>query len=959
MDKSAWSRRRFFKQLAAGGVSIAGAGSLPAVLTSCTDRASFGGDGTTNQGVLGDQVETARRTMVVSHTAIPGSTWNYLCKQEVGADELLYMGISVDLSQRAVVSTRDLVVYGDTVTIAEVLHLPGRRVFIHARRLVVAAGGGVDVSGKDGDKPSETATGVLNPGEAGPDGASGDDGAGGGSVRILANDIDGTLTVRANGGRGGIGQAGGAGATGGVGPEGAQGNCHDGRSNPGGVGQKGGTGGTGGRGGNGGAGGDAGTVTVRTVNIGARRPVVEVEPGRGGPPGAHGPGGAGGPGGLGGIKYYYARGRPRHEAPSECNPTDQRAPSGPPGDNGSQPPEPSTEGRTGAPFTADPLSRIDLAALGAAASLPQLTLLLHFAEERYQNQDFKLCGPAFGWIEALSGDRAAGPQLTDTTWPGVFESKSEEWAALRQRVLTLLGQMHAGLDYYGLPPSYVPLVAADVYRDTAKRMLDTAASVEQAHEAYWRANASKQEKRRSLADAIRIASESATEQEAEAARADVDRALLDREIRELGDTLLVQQQALQIADGRFRKAVSEQAGGCSLVDVLTFVAAVVALAAGVPGATAAIIAEAGKPVADKLSPEDKKNTNIVRFLKVTAANIQDMAKVYAELQKQLAVLKGNQAKIGVEASDFEKQLEPFLKLDAAKKYRDLMRSYADTAKTRNQKAIDYTALEQKRLGHLAEAQRRRAEVDRLNAAVVTETYDPQSVEAEAYMGCLLQQVKQDAVRVLHQERRALEYWALTPIPFAVGTGKVAEIRVAEGKLQQQYVQALEARNRPDQQFKRVIAVTIAAAQYPRAFELFRRTGVLVFEIPLTHPAFQRGWSAITLRDVSLRLPGVGTDDGIVSADLVHSGDARFYDPQRRVRQFSHRPRSTNLAYDWRTGEDVGVVENNLGKEVGTFAALSPFTTWRVRIAHDANRNIRLGAVNEVRLTFGGYYLPFD
>ena len=53
-------------------------------------------------------------------------------------------------------------------------------------------------------------------------------------------------------------------------------------------------------------------------------------------------------------------------------------------------------------------------------------------------------------------------------------------------------------------------------------------------------------------------------------------------------------------------------------------------------------------------------------------------------------LKNDQTKIVVSLEGFEKELAPFLDMDEAKEYRDLMRQLVDVARTRNEKLLSYS-----------------------------------------------------------------------------------------------------------------------------------------------------------------------------------------------------------------------------------------------------------------------------
>lgn len=212
-------------------------------------------------------------------------------------DRLELHGLDLRLDPDTVPASKDLVVRAYRVELTGVLALPGRRVDISART-VVSRGATIDTSGADGRPHAAPAPSGGSTAAGGGAGAVGHGGGDGGAVRIVCEEIEGTLVVRSNGGSGGRGQRGGDGAPGGAGGQGRDAELRNTGYGP----DRGGTGGAGGAagpGGRGGDGGNAGVVEIRTLRPGPSVRVAAIA-GPAGPAEENGAPGGGGPGGIGG-----------------------------------------------------------------------------------------------------------------------------------------------------------------------------------------------------------------------------------------------------------------------------------------------------------------------------------------------------------------------------------------------------------------------------------------------------------------------------------------------------------------------------------------------------------------------------------------------------------------------------------------------------------------------------------
>lgn len=104
------------------------------------------------------------------------------------------------------------------------------------------------------------------------------------------------------------------------------------------------------------------------------------------------------------------------------------------------------------------------------------------------------------------------------------------------------------------------------------------------------------------------------------------------------------------------------------------------------------IADAVRKVDDQF-PTDKDFIQQIKFIRDTfkstnlPQNFKSIQDGYAEVKDSLAT---KNAKIVISLDSFEQQLQQYMQLSQAAKYRDLMRDFVGACQSRNNKQIDYT-----------------------------------------------------------------------------------------------------------------------------------------------------------------------------------------------------------------------------------------------------------------------------
>ncbi|MCB1859020.1 MAG: hypothetical protein KDI63_12135 [Gammaproteobacteria bacterium] len=209
-------------------------------------------------------------------------------------------GLELKIAKEHVPIDRMTIVWGDTVELSGEIRTGGNPIIIVARRIEFLPGSQVDTVAYGTPTPDyPVGTRAGNGPRAGdPGGNGGASGHGGnaGDVLILADRIEGPVTVIAHGQRGGNARGGGDGAIGTIGPTATR-SCTQG-----GQGGRGGKGGLAGTPGNGGNGGSVVLVSFEPDSLTISK--VLVSPGDPGKPAPHGKSVKGGRGGAGGPADY-------------------------------------------------------------------------------------------------------------------------------------------------------------------------------------------------------------------------------------------------------------------------------------------------------------------------------------------------------------------------------------------------------------------------------------------------------------------------------------------------------------------------------------------------------------------------------------------------------------------------------------------------------------------------------
>ena len=897
--------------------------------------------------------------------------------------------------------TQDLTVFADTVEIGGVLKASGRAVTIFARQINFS-GGTLDVSGQDGKPHSSASSGTAityAESEAGQDGvklgAAPDlNGTSGGSIALWAGQLFGNGSCDASGGQGAPGQNGGNGAPGAAGPPGNPGGgsgCQQGS-----PGQPGGKGGRAGAGGDGGSGGAAGSILIRTisgipsavsaaktqVNFNGAQGIVSLnlalngDAGRGGAPGNLGAPGGPGNGGAGGFSWKFWAGGGGHgqgTPQSSCSRQGQ-LPSGAGGQVGASPDYTPVAGAT-PPDVVPDLGVITYADLCAKWNIDHLAMIMHRIEFEYLNANYKACATLAQWIQALTAPPASG--CTGSSSPTCIDPLPTFYS----QATTVLQQLSQGLDYYGKPPTYVPLVGLAQVQIDIQNALKTGKDVEGTFISYFRQAQGDATKLDSLKGNLANVQGSIDSVNGELTQLLADRQPLQDQLLALAAQMDSLSGDIQLKNDAFVQAVLAQTGCGNFLDTLIALGTVISVAAsagttiGAIGASLSILAPGSH---HGPGARIESITDIVKDVKDIQSDYQKLKSAY----NPKAFTDLDFTKLAMVQEQYDNFLDTYKNLPAAQSLRDAVDRYFDLNQQRNQKLLEYSASftnEDKLRQQIASLQ---SQAQTLNAQVTAQgDQAAQSASGATFMGSLYLEAKQNICRVLWSKRQAVQYALLSDVDFSVNDMNVASLDAKNTSLDtllSEYqaeaptrytqfpvpvtlllVETADDIKKLDKQFADVPTLPLGT-EFSRFVS--GADGKLAFTLPMSTPAFPTGWSSIRLSGIDVRLIGVkiphGYGEARINLDLTHTGGSQILNPANKLHWYTHTPVVASVTYELKSTGPGSQASTNLIGTQGGYVGVSPFTTWQMRVypqSADSSHPPVLPTLKSIRAVFLTFY----
>jgi hypothetical protein len=854
--------------------------------------------------------------------------------------------LDLELDQSLMPADKDLIVYGDDITISGDLSIPGKNVTINARK-INSDNGKIDTTGgkpvndytpgsraKDGD-PGKDPGSAGNPGDVGDKGSKG---INAGNITVVAEQFVKSLGLVANGGIGGRGQDGGNGGLGKDGKPGADAKIQKSLQNDRIVAQPtaGGPGGNGGKGGDAGKSGDGGSggVVLDSFITQKSDTTMSYEAGAEGATATPGQGGKFGKGGLGG-RYAKCRNYPAAgDVITVCNLIDSRMPSGADGAHGKPGNSfPAVKGKSGSAGSV----KIDYSDFISKypSSFEQRTLTFHKMKLAY------LAGLYPETKELLAWLRNVTPQQ---------KNPADGWGQLHKRVTSLLVQLNQGLDYYGYSWIHVPLVSLGYYQKQLSSLLILGGQVEQVYRQYLDNEKDQQKQQAAFQSALDNAKASLKRLADDKDNIITEKTKTQESIAHISDEQAEQERILFLSEEKFQDALTQYFELKMFSEFFSMMVSLVTIGADVYSAGKAIFNICGE-----LSKEAIDFKNMIKQVKEVAGKVTDITKQWNTIKNLNTPDNPDTSKLIMKREEFDEVMKQFVdKFPEAQEYENQVHTYLDIIQNRNQKVVEYNAFALQEIMLDAKIEQKKAELAGINDHWAKEK-DPTAPLMRMYMLNLYEDLKENVLDYLYQENQAFRYWSLTWNDFSVGDNTIAELSTYHTDLEGKIFDLLNARGKPVQPFKNV-KIVLKLSELPEEFASFEKRSKLTFSLPVTCAQFE-GLAQVIATDFTIEIKNASTDDDKLYVLLTSNGRAPFLDINGKEFIFSHS--AVTALYKYRISSGDYIAGGKLGGDNNEYIGLSPFTTWTIELPSKYNHGLKLDAVDEIVLIFSGRGLPMN
>ncbi|GAB6989803.1 hypothetical protein [Paenibacillus pini] len=935
-------------------------------------------------------------------------------------------------------------IQADTIQLAGSLSLPGRNLTINAR--VITSDGDLSIStsgkpvpaDKDFSREPKADSGIQaivsgDRGGDGMDGQSGGNGMSGGHIVLAAERfiLKGELRLSANGSNGGRGQDGGDGMDGRKGDDGRNGETHIIWPNEHATkGSDGGSGGNGGDAGKSGNGGDAGHIFIGyVVPSDEHRITLETQAGIAGAPTLPGKAGAGTSGGIGGLQLEVVSVGSRSTVTKRS--MTKRAASGKDGIDGkvglsatiavdgnpahSTIVQISYEQFYGTKILNSELYKnftpIDLES-ALSASLERQTLTLHKAGLAYLSgsvEQLEDAADLLTWIQQTTPDETWFDEITDQSTISRFQSDmldaSIQWIALRNKAIILISQLGQGIDYFGHPWNWVPLMPLDKYQNLGINLINAAQQAETLYHNYVIAENDQRGRLKVLNDAICVQVNRINDVKEQWQSSINERERLKLEADKLYEGILSKERSLQKVAEEFVEALRSKLAMDTLKATFDLIVNGVALVTNVTPALTALktggaIASAvsnywntGKTIViddkyknkktaanEKKKKEEELSKSIKNVTTVASSGlaiIKDGIEIY-NLIDQMKVARDSfgcsSSMLAMSREQFEEMLRPVydqMPKDKVEGYRKAFTQYLDVVEEyqRKKQSVIARHLEEAKL--LAEMEQRRADQERIKQAMGNDM-DAGLPLFHTYIFDLYNSLKLALTDFLYQEYQAYRYMVLSQelFPF-VQDRHVAELSRIHADMTVKLKNALNGSENPVQPFKNVTFI-FNEDSFPEQFETLREHGTAFFPLTLENKLIREkiaGKAHMMVSDCHIHLPGARHTAGSIHIEYTHSGHSTFLDPYGKRYDFIHNKSHGFYEYDVTLEQNTAVnielkekIANESGGAVGDGSSrIMPglLSVWSIEVpledrnGYTLNEGVDLSQVNKIIMTLQG------
>ncbi len=856
----------------------------------------------------------------------------------------------------------EVIIRADRVVVRGQIKTPGRPIAIYARVLEGEEGAALITSGASGGPPpppqpmdprqpaagrDEQYTNRGGNGQGGYGGAAGNVGAAGnaaGNITIYAGELRGrVITLQANGGNGGTGQTGQAGGPGARGGNGGAANGNP-DHNPAGDGGDGGGGGNGGSGGAGGAGGNPGKIIVRALRASpvALVPSPQANGGAGGNGGNGAPGGSGGAGGRDGE--HSGSGRPTKP--------------GRPGGKGSDGAA-GAKGATPAAVTPE-FKQASATELKDGVTAAHLQMILRLATLRLLLRDDNR--------QEIASMLAYVMDMAKT------QPSDAQCAAAFNRANALLFQTARGLDLQGHPENFAPRLDIATYKKNLDGFVASFKSIRDDYQKYFKKESSRADKIAGLTQlrdkAIALISELDTQTRDGLTIATGLITLCDAAQKRCNLQLQVWRDKLAQFEAELKQVAKNT--GCVLDSLGALVKGfdVLALSGDAKVKKVTGYAHDAQKMIESVIPAELKPAaiaNAITKLDSLGTDMGDLANAYTQNKSLIIDAKDpNAYKLLVDQAQLDKILEPYVaKFSSAADLKAGMVDYVKFVQARNDVIMKFNVQIADLAGVSArstEAKSQKARADELIAG----NADPTGVELASFAGNVFHASKELCVEQLYLTWKAAVFYSLDRSFDVFGI-----IRDMGAKTDLDWPAFQDGANRvvkhlqdAEEKFSSEViaypptstgAGVVLVLNDAKSLQALAQPDGLTFRLP---PAFLgsskaetpfAGMADVRLTRVRVWLTGAQTGDQQLAVYLTHLGEETIVNRQNKPIDFIHSEVGTRLVYKTNTGEVLAGGDIRLPNS--KYAAVGPFTQWRIKALARENNNLNLAGVTEIRVEF--------
>jgi hypothetical protein len=529
---------------------------------------------------------------------------------------------------------------------------------------------------------------------------------------------------------------------------------------------------------------------------------------------------------------------------------------------------------------------------------------------------------------------------------------------------------------YGRNFNYVPLTSFDTIAELARQQLGYLVNIETHYlklQDSARAQGERIQALRAAADQLRNHLQAADEQNASLSTRAGE---LQDEVRSLFFELEALHQRLMSAEGSFKRAVRRRDNCVSFENVLKFgalVATVVATAgAGAAAWASAATALNGLRDMQSLTAQNATWTNIkadynriADIVKPAGRDVSAFASAFGEAEAAYrnlfperpqipGVLDQSEDAVRLVAAkaDFDKAIEPYLKLPEAREYKAIMHRYIATAETRNNKILEHDRAVTEIVQIAARAMFERITVSRLTATTAA-NFDARLSENLAFLTTSLSSLKWQLVRQLVSMEKSLEYMTGQASRTAYADFSVAALQVTAAALLARYAQTLETFGQ-EAQFGQRFVVPLADLLAPEDIERFVSGKTVTFALNEIEDDLFGNQYAVQTGRIGFVSERGAVISGNLNVSIQHLGRSVVRQRDGSSSVFTHVPVTASYLQNFfgEISSRGDLLETRPGGR-SRYVGVSPYGPWRIRL-NSASADART-ALRQAVLTLDVYF----